>query len=179
MSSRPSKSVRLGAVSVEARIEVEGGFVPEEKAASAKVFRASLDGAARPGTGAYRLIRLVQPERSAAPSDIPVPRSPAAFLVQGDSEETETGDFDTPGDRLRPRWEADVRPEVLMREWKDGEEISRGRLDHGARGDAVAQFGRLAEGASPLGYYVREGQHSMTADDWTVFMNFADSQWRK
>ena len=33
--------------------------------------------------------------------------------------------------------------------------------------------------ASPLGYYVREGKHSMTADDWTVFMNFADSQWRK
>ena len=32
---------------------------------------------------------------------------------------------------------------------------------------------------SPLGYYVREGKHSMTADDWTVFMNFADSQWRK
>ncbi|MGO8928317.1 MAG: acetylxylan esterase [Limisphaerales bacterium] len=33
--------------------------------------------------------------------------------------------------------------------------------------------------ASPLGYYLREGQHSMTSDDWTVFMNFADSQWRK
>jgi hypothetical protein len=31
---------------------------------------------------------------------------------------------------------------------------------------------------SPLGYYVRAGKHSMTADDWTVFMNFADSQWR-
>ncbi len=33
--------------------------------------------------------------------------------------------------------------------------------------------------SSSLGYYVREGKHSMTADDWTVFMNFADSQWRK
>jgi dienelactone hydrolase len=33
--------------------------------------------------------------------------------------------------------------------------------------------------ASPLGYYVREGKHSMTSDDWAVFMNFADSQWRK
>jgi hypothetical protein len=32
---------------------------------------------------------------------------------------------------------------------------------------------------SPLGYYVREGKHSMTSDDWTVFMNFADAQWRK
>jgi hypothetical protein len=33
--------------------------------------------------------------------------------------------------------------------------------------------------SSPLGYYVREGKHSMTPDDWAVFMNFADSQWRK
>jgi hypothetical protein len=32
---------------------------------------------------------------------------------------------------------------------------------------------------SRLGYYVREGKHSMTADDWTMFMNYADSQWRK
>jgi hypothetical protein len=32
---------------------------------------------------------------------------------------------------------------------------------------------------SRLGYYVREGKHSMGPDDWTVFMNFADAQWRK
>ena len=29
-----------------------------------------------------------------------------------------------------------------------------------------------------LGYYIREGKHSMLPQDWTVFMDFADKQWR-
>jgi hypothetical protein len=32
---------------------------------------------------------------------------------------------------------------------------------------------------SPLGYYLREGKHSMTADDWRVFLQFADRYWAK
>jgi hypothetical protein len=38
-------------------------------------------------------------------------------------------------------------------------------------------LGQLVD--SPLGYYVREGKHSMTAGDWKVFMDFADRQWGK
>jgi len=43
--------------------------------------------------------------------------------------------------------------------------------------NAAPPIGKLV--SSPLGYYIREGKHSMTAEDWTVFMDFADKQWGK
>jgi hypothetical protein len=33
--------------------------------------------------------------------------------------------------------------------------------------------------SSRLGFYIREGKHSMGPDDWNVFMNFADAQWQR
>ncbi len=39
----------------------------------------------------------------------------------------------------------------------------------------IPPIGRLVGGR--LGYYLREGKHSMTAGDWEVFMDFADRQW--
>lgn len=48
----------------------------------------------------------------------------------------------------------------------------------GSKGLAAKQMPLLRQLVdSPLGYYIREGKHSMTADDWRVFMDFADKQW--
>ena len=42
--------------------------------------------------------------------------------------------------------------------------------------DAYPPNGKLI--SSPLGYYIREGRHSMTPSDWKVFLDFADTHFR-
>jgi len=46
-----------------------------------------------------------------------------------------------------------------------------------ARGSGSPPVGKLVGGR--LGYYLREGKHGMTADDWQIFLDFADKQWGK
>jgi hypothetical protein len=38
----------------------------------------------------------------------------------------------------------------------------------------MPEIGKLLN--SRLGYYIREGQHSMTSADWNAFCDFADKQ---
>lgn len=47
----------------------------------------------------------------------------------------------------------------------------------GLRAERMPPFGVLVD--SPLGYYIREGKHSMSADDWRVFMDFADRHFQR
>lgn len=46
----------------------------------------------------------------------------------------------------------------------------------GLEASEMPPHGKLVD--SRLGYYIREGKHSMTADDWRVFMDYAD-KWLK
>jgi len=50
----------------------------------------------------------------------------------------------------------------------------------GGEGLAASQMpetGKLVD--SPLGYYIRPGKHSMTSDDWKIFLDFADKHFGK
>jgi hypothetical protein len=38
------------------------------------------------------------------------------------------------------------------------------------------EVGKLMD--SPLGYFIRAGKHSMNRDDWRVFLDYADRQWK-
>jgi hypothetical protein len=41
----------------------------------------------------------------------------------------------------------------------------------------MPEIGKLID--SKLGYYIRPGKHSMTKDDWKIFLDFADKHFGK
>jgi uncharacterized protein YfaS (alpha-2-macroglobulin family) len=146
---------RLGFVAVEARIEKSTSFFLEGKTGSVSIVRTDLDGAPRAGKGVWRLIRLVPPEKTLLPADLPSRNlQNGAFRAEKDADEPgrRERDFRTPGDLLRPRWETAFSAEEWMRDWPEGPEQARGAAEHDAKGEARLDFGRLAAGAYRLFY---------------------------
>ncbi|MEO6181750.1 MAG: acetylxylan esterase, partial [Verrucomicrobiota bacterium] len=47
----------------------------------------------------------------------------------------------------------------------------------GIASEKMPEVGQLMD--SKLGYYIRPGKHSMTKDDWKIFLDFADKHFRK
>ncbi len=141
-----SRSFRLGFVSVEARLEAESEFVRADAKGVFTVTRADLNGTPKAGKGAWRVVRLVQPEATLLPADQPL------LLPPG----TEDPVFPpTPGDRLRPRWES-CSPDMILRLWKEGSEAAKGAADHDAKGMAPVGVPALGPGAYRLLYETKD-----------------------
>ena len=47
----------------------------------------------------------------------------------------------------------------------------------GIEANQMPEVGKLVD--STLGYYIRAGKHSMTKEDWRVFLDFADKHFGK
>ncbi len=137
------RSFRLGFVSVEARIQEEQGFVDAKAESSFVITRTDLNGTPRSGKGTWRVARLVQPETALLPADQPLPEGRGA---------EEKDSYETPGDRLRPRWEYAPSPEVILRLWKEGKEILKGAATHNDKGEASVSIPSLESGAYRLFY---------------------------
>ncbi len=147
------RSFRLGFVSVRARVERDRGFFLEGKrggsegAAEARIVRTDLDGAPKAGKGTWRLLRLVPPEKTLLPADLPL-SSPS----KKSESESPSLSLTTPGDLLRPRWDARYSVEEWLRSWKDGAEEAGGALVHDAKGEAKVALPALAAGAYRIRY---------------------------
>jgi uncharacterized protein YfaS (alpha-2-macroglobulin family) len=154
-----SRGFRLGLVSVEARASLEVGFLTAGTESQVRLARTNLDGAPRPGKGAWRVVALKTPEKAVVPSELPMPKA----LDDGAEKP-----FQTPGDKLRPRWDRSASPVAIMASWEEGKEVARGEAVHGENGEAKAALHGLAPGAYRLLYE--------TQDDFGVkaetFLNF-------
>ena len=62
-----TRSFRLGFVSVEATVSSESGFVRADATSAFTITRSDLNGTPKPGKGAWRVVRLVQPETALLP----------------------------------------------------------------------------------------------------------------
>jgi uncharacterized protein YfaS (alpha-2-macroglobulin family) len=141
------RSFRLGFVSVEARITAESGFFRREAENAFTIVRADLNGTPQPGKGSWRVVRLIQPETTLLPADQPLPES----KLDDDSKK-----YQTPGDRLRPRWTSAPSPESILYLWKEGAETAKGGVLHDQQGEAAVAVRNLEPGAYRFLYETKD-----------------------
>ncbi len=140
------KSFRLGFVAIEATVTGLPGFLRPGAPATATVERTDLDGHPAPGSGTWKLVRLIQPAHTPLPADIPLKMRPGEA----------PGTFHTPGDRLRPRWDTALSPEQILAGWPSGETVASGTLTHDASGRAALTLRGLEPGAYRLIYTTKD-----------------------
>ncbi|MCX6569653.1 MAG: MG2 domain-containing protein, partial [Candidatus Aminicenantes bacterium] len=141
-----SRSFRLGFVSVEARLEAASEFVRADAKSVFTVTRGDLNGTPKAGKGAWRVLRLIQPEATLLPADQPILEPPG----------TKDPMFPpTPGDRLRARWDS-CSPDTILRLWQEGSDAAKGAADHDAKGMATVAVPALGPGAYRLLYETKD-----------------------
>ncbi|HPS79534.1 MAG TPA: alpha-2-macroglobulin family protein, partial [Thermoanaerobaculaceae bacterium] len=139
------RSFRLGFVAVEASLDLGGGFIPAGQPQQGTIVRTSLDGGPSPGAGEWTLHELAQPAQAVLPAEESLPQPPEL-----DPRST------TPGDRQKPRWAPDYRPERTLREWGLGRQIATGTCQHDAAGRATVQLSAMTAGAYRLTYTTQD-----------------------
>ncbi len=162
-----SRSFRLGFVSVEARVDAPPGFLLESRPDRFRMVRTSLDGVPRAGRGSWRIVRLEQPSKTMLPAEQAPSQRPwagqirrgrgpvsarASSFAKASEDKPTGGEFQTPGDALRPRWDTEYAPEGMIRLWKDGAEVAHGDLTHDTKGEALVEVAGLPAGAYRLRY---------------------------
>lgn len=142
-----SRGFRLGATAVEARIDLDRGFLVEGQASAGdiSITRTDLDGIPRPGAGRWRLSKLQEPAAALLPADEPLPEPEPQ---EGEPAPT----VRTPGDRLRTRLANAGGLEATLHAWPEGAKVAEASITHDAQGMAHVTTPALAAGAYRLTY---------------------------
>lgn len=130
------KSVRLGFVSVEARMNPIQGFFVEFSKFQIPVSLTNLDGIGRKGSGNWRIVELQQPEQTQLPAELP--RAGGESSNYGEDVGT-SEKYLKSGDRRRARWDTKYSWPNITSTWKDGTEISRGVVVHQESGQGTIE----------------------------------------
>ena len=154
-----SRSFRLGLFSVEAHISASAGFFRAGKPSAMTIRRTNLDGVARPGKGSWEVLSLLQPARAVPPADLPQQQRPL----------NKAGSWQTPGDKLRPRWSPGYSYQAVMASWKDGGQQGKGALVHDKKGSAKVPLPALRPGAYRLRYQTKD-EFGATFKTWKDFV---------
>lgn len=134
----------IGFVAIQADFQMPYNYFVAQDDVEITVSRKDLSGVPKAGKGQYRLVSLLQPKHVMTPNQYPVN---ATF-----------GEFSTPGDKIRPRWEGDKTLAQYLYCFKDNDKISEGIAEHSQDGKSVIRLNKLTPGAYRL-YY-------QTQDDW-------------
>ncbi len=143
-----SRSFRLGFVNVEARVDEDSAFARADTKEAFTIARTDLDGTPKAGKGAWRVVRLVEPEKTLLPADQPLPGAPGDGRPGLSADRRATGCVRA-GRALR-------RPTTVLSLWKEGAEAAKGTAEHDAKGMAKIEVPALAAGAYRLLYETKD-----------------------
>ncbi len=149
------RSFNLGFIDIDARVKATNGFYLAGKKASFSISRTDLNGIPKPGRGTWRVVELVQPDKTLLPADQPL--SPEPGTVDPDFPPTT-------GDLQRPRW-GEIRPGEVLEQWAEGKEVARGLTEHDAKGQAMAEVPGLPTGAYKFIYETKDDFEVTLRDD--------------
>ncbi|MDD8021003.1 MAG: alpha-2-macroglobulin family protein [Acidobacteriota bacterium] len=159
------RSFNLGFIDVEARVKAANGFYLTGEKASFSISRTDLNGIPKPGRGTWRVVELVQPEKTLLPAEQPL--SPEPGTVDPDFPPTT-------GDLQRPRWEK-ISPEEVLEQWAEGKEVAGGTAEHDAKGQAMAEVPGLSSGAYKFIYETKDDFGVTVRDDICFLVAGGDS----
>lgn len=151
-----TKTVQLGFVSLDAQIQIDNGFYLENKSIIFPVTLSDLNGLGKKGTGQWTVYKLKQPERTPLPVEIPL-------------SDIEKNKFTTEHDVQRPRWDTSFDPQLVMHSWGEGQEMTKGKVDHDSKGRGEV---KISTGLSVGAYVLVYKNKDEFGADLTIKRNF-------